>query len=459
MRVGIDLDGVCVNYIHAFSKIMNERFGCKRYYHQSELQYFDWDKSFPGYEGKGEELSKEVFKQKDFFFNMPSIPTPKEWEEINRFLKQNEGFFITHRDSFDEEINKDIIDQSTRWLLKQGVEDPTVILICDGKSKGDYAKELNLDAHIDDGLGYLKDIHVKSPKTALFTMPWNYCKWVENVWTVGGVTDMIYFLENVDEWKQEHQDYLKAHPFVEFRKRFATFLFDQIGYRFYNFSCKAVPFLRKRKPFYSYGTYFDFEKEEWHPDMHVPHKHFPKESKDKREREVCFYEIMPEWLLTFMYKMSDWISDLTDKIHPYWHGECKKCGPNCTCVQCIISNKMRSREPDFPSESTLLETKTFLKYRFPHLYEMWDDIPYSAQFNLCEIHDDYEYKQIPAYTNGKIDVDRTMDYKILEGYAYCSAELNNEDRSPEERESIKHYLDLYEEVIQKAKEEAEKKGE
>jgi len=459
MRIGIDLDGVTVNYIHSFSKIMHERYGCKRYYSHGELQHFDWSKSFPTHPDKGELLSKELFETKDFFFNMPSIPTPEEWEKINAFIEKNEVFFITHRDSFDDEINKDIIDQSVRWLAKHGVKEPNVILICnsDGKTKGDYAKELNLDAHIDDGIQYLKDIHKKSPSTVLFTMPWNYCKWAENAWTVNGITDMIYFLENVDQWKQEHQDYLKAHPYVEFRKKLARFVFDKIGYRFYNFSCWSVPFLRKRKPYMTYGCYYGFEPEKCHHDKHVPHKYFPKESKNLWEKEVIFAEIMPEWFLNFMYKMSDWFGVLAEKIHPYWHGECEKCGPDCTCVQSILSSKM-NYEKRFPSEDELIETKAFLKHRFPLLYKMWDDIPYSTQFELCEICDDYEWKRIPAYTDGKLDVDRTIDYKILEGYAYCSAELNNEDRSEEEKESIKNYLELYEEALKEAKKDALKES-
>jgi len=337
-----------------------------------------------------------------------------------------------------------------KWLEKYGIENPNLIMIAN-KTKGDIVKELNLDAFIDDCKKYIDDIIQKSPNTKVFTMPWNYCLYSEKAMAVNNPLEMIYYMENNDKYYADYKKYLSTKS-GRIKRYIARKLF-KIGFFFYDLPLKSIPI--KHKNYYlAYGAYYDFEKDKYHPDKSVPSEHCEIEN-------YMLIDILPSFLIDCTYKISDLINVLCGKFYPYedfmcdgnCKTECKKDSEDGYCPMEYISMPNLRRFPDYED---LQETKVFCKHRHPGLYKLWDILTIDAKFELDKIKEIAE-EQIYYNDYEKKDIDKNIDYKIFEGYEYCKNELNNPNRSEDDKKSIQKYIHLYEKSILKERENIIKK--
>jgi len=154
--VGIDLDGVTVNFMGALLKAIAEEYPHAKPLTEADIT--DWeflDKTPFGTWGHLWRLVRryDVFRR--------AMPYPRAIEAIN-FIGHNVGFvFVTGRPLW-------AVDSTYAWLQKWGLGDSTVF---HNGMKG----EVECSVYVEDGPPYLAHLKETRPESILFRMvrPWN----------------------------------------------------------------------------------------------------------------------------------------------------------------------------------------------------------------------------------------------------------------------------------------------
>lgn len=155
LRIGFDMDGVLADFSSAFHEIEVRLFGRRRPI-QPELPEEAEEKGSGGQAAGGGNVDDSRRRSEAIWKAIRSTPgfwttlKPLDPTAVRRILNQMirhrwEVFFITQRP---ETVGETVQRQTQRWLLAQGFDVPSVLVI--GGSRGAAAKALRLDYHVDD---------------------------------------------------------------------------------------------------------------------------------------------------------------------------------------------------------------------------------------------------------------------------------------------------------------------
>jgi len=158
LRIGFDMDGVLANFSSAFHEVEVRLFGGGRPIRAElpeEAEERQSGQSATGTLGAGsgddtrgrsEAIWNAIRSTPSFWTTLkPLDPTAVRRIRDEMIRHRWEVFFITQRP---ETVGETVQRQTQRWLLAQGFDVPSVLVI--GGSRGAAAKALRLDYHVDD---------------------------------------------------------------------------------------------------------------------------------------------------------------------------------------------------------------------------------------------------------------------------------------------------------------------
>lgn len=142
MKIGVDLDGVCCNFVLHFSKLYRKIYGNEYPLLIDKEQISDWDFKFTGLSDiQINGIFDRINFTNDFWYTIPTL-------DINNFkyfrdkFNMSEVYFITSRKN-----GRNIFYQTIRWLEDKGWRYPQLIL---SNNKSDIIADLNIEYFIDD---------------------------------------------------------------------------------------------------------------------------------------------------------------------------------------------------------------------------------------------------------------------------------------------------------------------
>jgi uncharacterized HAD superfamily protein len=166
LRIGLDVDDVTIDFIHAFIKEAEPFLGVK-FDHLPRM----WDCSDCGItQAEKDRVIQHLTSIRNWYMRATeALPGVKEL--MPRLSALNDLFFITARI---ETAGIQTLKQTQMQLASLGIPYPTVLI---AKSKGPLVRALALDAFIDDKPENLSDIErtpgIKPIKLYLMDQPWN----------------------------------------------------------------------------------------------------------------------------------------------------------------------------------------------------------------------------------------------------------------------------------------------
>lgn len=163
LKIGVDIDGVLVNFASAFIKEAEQVLGRK-----IEGVQTTWDFDCLGLSHGEITRVWDIIKATQDWFLLKPRPFPGVAEALSDLCVKHEVYFITSRAST---AGFTAQEQSQRYIQGLGVEFPTVIA---NKDKGLVAAALELDYFIDDFPGNISLIMAKSPKTKVYMRDTSY---------------------------------------------------------------------------------------------------------------------------------------------------------------------------------------------------------------------------------------------------------------------------------------------
>ena len=158
LRIGFDLDGTLANFAAAFHDVEVRLFGADAHTDAGQPEKEREEApGEPGPEEKARQEFQEGRRRRDAIWKAIRA-TPNFWTELEPLDRNAIGrihemalrhkwevFFITQRPYTDGDT---VQRQSQRWLVTQGFDLPSVLVI--GGSRGAAAAALRLDYHVDD---------------------------------------------------------------------------------------------------------------------------------------------------------------------------------------------------------------------------------------------------------------------------------------------------------------------
>jgi 5'(3')-deoxyribonucleotidase len=191
MTLGIDLDGVLVDFNSKFIELINSIAGEALLPPPSATFPDVWD--YPAAWGVDKAITRQAWERlQEHWATLPELPGAGEAiETLDRLtMLGHRVYFITSR------TGPMVKTQSEDWLTVHGmrVNVPTVLLARDEEAKGKLAWGLGLDAMIDDKPENLQAVWEHGPlKTQLFLLdaPYNQDATATYPHRVGSVMEML----------------------------------------------------------------------------------------------------------------------------------------------------------------------------------------------------------------------------------------------------------------------------
>ena len=186
LRIGFDLDGSLADFAGAFHAVEVRLFGKNSHVDagQPEKESEEKPEGPPAERRSGKDRRnpkralKEGRRRRDAIWNaIRSTPdfwttlAPLDPQAVRRILDMTrqhkwEVFFITQRPYTDGDT---VQRQSQRWLIAQGFDMPSVLVI--GGSRGAAARALRLDYHVDDSAQNCLDVMSESDVRPILLLP------------------------------------------------------------------------------------------------------------------------------------------------------------------------------------------------------------------------------------------------------------------------------------------------
>ncbi len=148
-----DMDGVVADFGVVFSKVMN---GIRAEYpilkEHNEIKSWDWKEWYNGGVDNNPHLAedleyiweKEIKVRPNIIWRNPEPLFPNAMENLNEYSLDEPIVFMTRRDG------PRAWEETTDWLLKNGIDSPMVYVVGPGEEKGDVCKKLKMRTIIDD---------------------------------------------------------------------------------------------------------------------------------------------------------------------------------------------------------------------------------------------------------------------------------------------------------------------
>ena len=179
LRIGFDLDGTLADFESAFHEVEVRLFGRDSHIEAGQPERESEEPvaadaarpakipSFIQGRRRRDRIWDEIRKTPDFWSTLKALD-PSAVRRIYDLTIQHkwEVFFITQRPYTDGET---VQRQSQRWLVQQGFDMPSVLVI--GGSRGAAAAALRLDYHVDDSAQNCLDVSIESAAKPILLVP------------------------------------------------------------------------------------------------------------------------------------------------------------------------------------------------------------------------------------------------------------------------------------------------
>lgn len=201
MRIGVDLDGVLVNFGVGLIEALH-RVGCTVEFPTENPTFpavWEWPQFYGATDQQVHDAWGLITAHYAFWARLPGLPNAlDDLAVLQRFLQDgHEVYFITSRPGVYTQF------QSQSWLAARGILCPTVLIADSPQAKGLLARGLNLHAVIDDRPANL-DAMPGSVQLFLFKAPYN-AEWYEanpgKAWRVTSVREMLDVLVKTEQMK------------------------------------------------------------------------------------------------------------------------------------------------------------------------------------------------------------------------------------------------------------------
>jgi hypothetical protein len=181
LRIGFDLDGTLADFESAFHAVEVRLFGRDSHIEAGQPERESEEPlaadavrpakipSFIQGRRRRDRIWDEIRKTPNFWSTLKALD-PSAVRRIYDLTLQHkwEVFFITQRPYTEGET---VQRQSQRWLVEQGFDMPSVLVI--GGSRGAAAAALRLDYHVDDSAQNCLDVSIESAARPILLVPDN----------------------------------------------------------------------------------------------------------------------------------------------------------------------------------------------------------------------------------------------------------------------------------------------
>ncbi|MBI4528672.1 MAG: hypothetical protein HY695_33160 [Deltaproteobacteria bacterium] len=159
--VGLDIDGVLADFLSPFLSLVEKKCGNGAIPPDSITDF-----KFQEHPFLTEEIvwkcMEEVSYQPEFWHNLSSLVTRREWEALEELNRKRKLVFITNRY---ERGTYDIRQVTRDWLQKQGITAPLVHFT--DERKGKLADQLGVSVFMDDRHENCEDVAEKTRAVVL----------------------------------------------------------------------------------------------------------------------------------------------------------------------------------------------------------------------------------------------------------------------------------------------------
>lgn len=159
MVVGFDIDGVLADFVSPFLCRLEKHVGGAPIDPASIIDPNFMQHPFLSREAIFE-CMEAVSYDADFWRALAPLPSPEQWEALNRIGREHELLFITHRWVRD---NYDIHQVTCDWLRSHGLSDPLVHFTQQKKSA--LVRKLNIELFVDDRHENCEDVATQTSAT------------------------------------------------------------------------------------------------------------------------------------------------------------------------------------------------------------------------------------------------------------------------------------------------------
>ena len=191
--IGIDLDGVIVNFSKGFIELAREKYGKKLPKLKSSTDIKTWlfEEWYPITKEQVDELfNNDIDNSEDFWVNLYLLDSDG-WKLLrSKFSNSNEYriYFITHRNK-----GQNLFNQTVQWLKNHGWNSPQVIF---SKEKHKVINGLDIEYFIDDNLEICLEASEKTnAKTFIMDYPYNRIEGNNNLIRVNNLKEFMNYID------------------------------------------------------------------------------------------------------------------------------------------------------------------------------------------------------------------------------------------------------------------------
>ena len=202
INIGVDLDGVLLDFSIMFSKYCNKRFGerCPIVTDRTVVTDWDWEKWYHITKEEIKLVWKDIEASKNFWQKLPLI-NRHEFDALrtsfNKYDKKTNVvvYFITARSS---SAGDNLHLQCINSLAQYHWKNPQIIL---SKEKGQIVKNLNIKYFIDDKVENCIDAKKKNPECNVYIMDASYNKHLTDT-NIKRTSSLYHFINDI--WKDKN---------------------------------------------------------------------------------------------------------------------------------------------------------------------------------------------------------------------------------------------------------------
>jgi uncharacterized HAD superfamily protein len=191
LKIGVDVDGVLVDFVAAFKKEAAQVLGREIIGEQTS---WDFEDSLEISQSEVSKVWDSIDATPDWFY-LNAIAKPGVEHYLPWLTRAHDVYFITSRK---QGAGLPVAYQTQLCLYELGVEFPVVIANTD---KGETAAALELDAFVDDYIKNIERVCKVSPKTRVYIMDATYNKDFEGPFT--RVTCFEDFANKIEDLSNE----------------------------------------------------------------------------------------------------------------------------------------------------------------------------------------------------------------------------------------------------------------
>jgi uncharacterized HAD superfamily protein len=185
-RIGLDLDGVLVNFYDAYEGAIRRETGRDLFPTRAKDEYpptWDW----PEYHGYSQAEIRDVWQaihaDPEFWYRLEPLP---DWHVAYQLIRANvhDVYFITARPT------ESALAETQRWLAVHGGTSTSATTLI-SPHKGLCAKALDLDIYVDDRIENILDVWSHSPVTRAYLIDRPYNQSVRQVRRAVSLRDIL----------------------------------------------------------------------------------------------------------------------------------------------------------------------------------------------------------------------------------------------------------------------------